>query len=109
MKLYTEEQVRVMLEICRDTDLYEHILTFDDILKTQTPIENTRRQTMKQQHKAIELVQEYFLLTGDIKLAMQCAYKAIDEVKKTLFPWQKETLDYWSLVQLEIMAYEHGD
>jgi len=39
MKLYTEEQVRVMLEICRDADLYEHILTFDDILKTQTPIE----------------------------------------------------------------------
>ena len=37
MKLYTENQVRQMLEVCRDTDLYEHILTFEDILKTQTP------------------------------------------------------------------------
>ena len=39
MKLYTEEQVLRMLEVCRDSDLYEHILTFDDILKTQTTIE----------------------------------------------------------------------
>jgi hypothetical protein len=39
MKLYTEEQVRQMLEVCRDSDLYDHILTFDDILKTETPIE----------------------------------------------------------------------
>ena len=39
MKLYTEEQVRKMLEICIDSDLYEHILTFEDILKTETPIE----------------------------------------------------------------------
>ena len=39
MKLYTEEQVREMLEICIDIDLYEHILTFEDIFKTQTPIE----------------------------------------------------------------------
>jgi len=37
MKLYTEEQVRKMLEVCIDSDLYEHILTFEDILKTQTP------------------------------------------------------------------------
>ena len=28
-----------MLEVCRDSDLYEHILTFEDILKTETPIE----------------------------------------------------------------------
>jgi hypothetical protein len=39
MKLYTEEQVRQMLEVCIDSDLYEHILTFEDILKTQKPIE----------------------------------------------------------------------
>jgi hypothetical protein len=39
MKLYTEEQVRKMLEVCIDSDLYEHILTFEDILKTETPIE----------------------------------------------------------------------
>jgi hypothetical protein len=38
MKLYTEEQVRAMLEVCIDSDLYEHILTFEDILKTQIPI-----------------------------------------------------------------------
>ena len=39
MKLYTQEQVLQMLEVCRDSDLYEHILTFEDILKTETPIE----------------------------------------------------------------------
>ena len=39
MKLYTEEQVLKMLEVCRDSDLYEHILTFEGILKTETPIE----------------------------------------------------------------------
>ena len=39
MKLYTEEQVKQMLEVCRDSDLYENILNFEDILKTQTPIE----------------------------------------------------------------------
>ena len=39
MKLYTEEQVLQMLEVCRDSDLYEHILTFEDILKTETSIE----------------------------------------------------------------------
>ena len=39
MKLYTEEQIKKMLEVCRDSDLYEHILTFEDILKTETPIE----------------------------------------------------------------------
>ena len=39
MKLYTEDQVLKMFEVCRDTDLYEYILTFEDILKTQKPIE----------------------------------------------------------------------
>ena len=39
MKIYTENQVLQMLEVCRDSDLYEHILTFEDILKTETPIE----------------------------------------------------------------------
>jgi hypothetical protein len=39
LKLYTEDQVREMLEVCIDSDLYEHILTFEDILKTQRPIE----------------------------------------------------------------------
>jgi hypothetical protein len=39
VKLYTEEQVRKMFVICIDIDLYEHILTFEDILKTQNHIE----------------------------------------------------------------------
>jgi hypothetical protein len=39
LKLYTEDQVLQMLEVCIDSDLYEHILTFEDILKTQRPIE----------------------------------------------------------------------
>ena len=39
IKLYTEEQVLRMLEVCRDSNLYEHILTFEGILKTETPIE----------------------------------------------------------------------
>ena len=39
MKLYTKNQVLKMLEVCRDSDLYEHILTFEDIFKTETPIE----------------------------------------------------------------------
>ena len=56
---------------------------------------------------AIEMVQEYHLITGDVKVAMQCAYKAVDEVKKTMFPWQKDTILFWNLVQLEIMAYEN--
>jgi hypothetical protein len=38
MRLYTEEQVKKMLEVCIDSDLYEHILTFEDIFKTQKPI-----------------------------------------------------------------------
>jgi hypothetical protein len=39
LKLYTEEQVLKMLEVCIDSDLYEHILTFEDILKTENHIE----------------------------------------------------------------------
>ena len=42
MKLYTENQVFKMLEVCRDSDLYEHILTFEDILKTEAPIQTKR-------------------------------------------------------------------
>jgi cyanate lyase len=42
MKLYTQEQVLQMLEVCRDSDLYEHILTFEDILKTETAIQTKR-------------------------------------------------------------------
>lgn len=38
IKIYTQEQVRSMLEVCLLSDLYEHI-TLNDILKTQTPIQ----------------------------------------------------------------------
>ena len=48
MKLYTEEQVLKMLEVCRDSDLYEHILTFEDILKTETPIELTSDEEIEE-------------------------------------------------------------
>ena len=51
MKLYTEEQVRQMLEVCRDSDLYEHILTFEDILKTETPIELPSDEEIKKEMK----------------------------------------------------------
>jgi hypothetical protein len=51
VKLYTEEQVRKMLEVCIDSDLYEHILTFEDILKTQTPIELPSDEEIVQRSK----------------------------------------------------------
>ena len=52
MKLYTEEQVLRMLEVCRDSDLYEHILTFEDILKTETPIELPSDEEVEQYIKS---------------------------------------------------------
>ena len=52
MKLYTEEQVLKMLEVCRDSDLYEHILTFEDILKTETPIELPSDEEVEQYLKS---------------------------------------------------------
>ena len=39
MKLYTEEQVRQMLEVCILSDKYPDVLTLNDVLKTQTPIQ----------------------------------------------------------------------
>jgi hypothetical protein len=39
MKLYTEEQVKKMLEVCILSDLHPGILTCNDVLKTQTPID----------------------------------------------------------------------
>jgi len=52
MKLYSEEQVRKMLEVCIDSDLYEHILTFEDIFKTETPIELPSDEEIKEMRKA---------------------------------------------------------
>jgi hypothetical protein len=39
MKLYTEEQVRQMLEVCILSDKYPYVLTLNDVVKTQTPIQ----------------------------------------------------------------------
>jgi hypothetical protein len=39
MKIYTEEQVRQMLEVCILSDKYPDVLTLNDVLKTQTPIQ----------------------------------------------------------------------
>ena len=65
MKLYTQEQVLKMLEVCRDSDLYEHILTFEDILKTETPIELPSEEEIKNQ--LIELVQSLKNYTHESK------------------------------------------
>lgn len=67
MKLYTEEQVLRMLEVCRDSDLYEHILTFEDILKTETPVElpsdeEIRRWWQTQKFQKEQGEQEYTML-----------------------------------------------
>ena len=48
MKIYTEEQVRSMLEVCLLSDLYEHI-TLKDILKTQTPIKLPSDEEIKKE------------------------------------------------------------
>jgi hypothetical protein len=39
MKLYTEEQVIKMLEVCILSDKYPDVLTLNDVVKTQTPIQ----------------------------------------------------------------------
>lgn len=67
MKLYTEDQVKQMLEVCRDSDLYEHILTFEDILKTETPIELPIDQSLKD--KLFTLANE-FAVSGHGKTAV---------------------------------------
>ena len=67
MKLYSEDQVKKMLEVCRDSDLYEHILTFEDILKTETPIELPIDQSLKD--KLFTLANE-FAVAGHGKTAV---------------------------------------
>jgi hypothetical protein len=39
MKVFTEEQVRQMLEVCILSDKYPYVLTLNDVVKTQTPIQ----------------------------------------------------------------------
>jgi hypothetical protein len=62
MKLYTQEQVLQMLEVCRDSDLYEHILTFEDILKTETPIELPSYEEIEKESLKIDI--EYTFCDG---------------------------------------------
>jgi len=64
MKLYTEEQVLLMLNVCRDSDLYEHILTLDDILKTETPIELPSDDEVEQ--IALDFAKKYRATTYEI-------------------------------------------
>ena len=51
MKLYTEEQVRKMLEVCILSDKYPDILTLNDVLKTQTPIKMPSDEEINEQAK----------------------------------------------------------
>jgi hypothetical protein len=51
MKLYTEEQVRQMLEVCILSDKYPDVLTLNDVLKTQTPIELPSDEEIREQAK----------------------------------------------------------
>jgi hypothetical protein len=51
MSLYTEEQVRQMLEVCILSDKYPDMLTLNDVLKTQTPIELPSDEEIYEQGK----------------------------------------------------------
>jgi hypothetical protein len=47
MNLYTEEQVKEMLEVCRISHLNDYEISFDDILKTQIPFELNNKKVYK--------------------------------------------------------------
>jgi hypothetical protein len=51
MKLYTEKQVKQMLEVCILSDKYHDMLTLNDVLKTQTPIELPSDEEIREQGK----------------------------------------------------------
>jgi hypothetical protein len=66
MKLYTEEQVRKMLEVCILSDKYPDALTLNDVVKTQTPIqlpsdEQIVENTIKPLHGLMDKWDEGFL------------------------------------------------
>jgi hypothetical protein len=66
MKLYTEEQVRKMLEVCILSDKYPDVLTLNDVVKTQTPIqlpsnEQIVENTIKPLHGLMDKWDEGFL------------------------------------------------
>jgi hypothetical protein len=52
MKLYTEEQVRKMLEVCILSDKYPDALTLNDVVKTQTPIQLPSDEEIYEQAKS---------------------------------------------------------
>jgi hypothetical protein len=52
MKLYTEEQLRQMLEVCILSDKYPDVLTLNDVLKTQTPIQLPSDEEIYEQAKS---------------------------------------------------------
>ena len=52
MKLYTEEQVRKMLEVCILSDKYPDVLTLNDVVKTQTPIQLPSDEDLEDMRKA---------------------------------------------------------
>jgi hypothetical protein len=52
MKLYTEEQVRKMLEVCIHSDKYPDVLTLNDVVKTQTPIQLPSDEEIYEQAKS---------------------------------------------------------
>jgi hypothetical protein len=59
MKLYTEEQVRQMLEVCILSDKYPDVLTLNDVLKTQTPIELSSDENVHLEARRYEDYSEY--------------------------------------------------
>jgi hypothetical protein len=66
MKLYTEEQVIKMLEVCILSDKYPDVLTLNDVVKTQTPIqlpsnEQIVENTIKPLHGLMDKWDEGFL------------------------------------------------
>jgi hypothetical protein len=52
MKLYTEEQVIKMLEVCILSDKYPDALTLNDVVKTQTPIQLPSDEEIYEQAKS---------------------------------------------------------
>ena len=76
MKLYTEKQVRQMLEVCRDSDLYEHILTFEDILKTETPIELPSDEEIREE-RLLQFPDSEYANRANDRLAFYCGAKFV--------------------------------
>ena len=76
IKLYTEEQVIKMLEVCRDSDLYEHILTFEDILKTETPIELPSDEDIREE-RLLQFPDSEYANRANDRLAFLCGAKYV--------------------------------